>query len=374
MRNSRAIIHLDNLVNNIQAIRDFVGSATSICLAVKADGYGHGAVEVARAAIDSGVQCLAVASADEGFELRMAGISAPVLLLGIPSPAEVERIVASRISAVVVDEEQTALFAVAAARTGVPARLHLKIDTGMGRIGCTEDRASDLGILISTTAGLTLAGVCTHLPVADDRDRSFTLDQIARFRRCVVRMTDAGINPGIVHAANSAGLEAYPESRFDMVRTGIAAYGYPQSPESPLTPALKPVMELRSRIVFLKKVDAGTPLSYGHTYTTARATCIATVAAGYADGYRRSLSNCGQVLIGGRRYPVVGTVCMDQFLVDIGRESVAALHDEVTLFGPDKAGPDAAEIAMLTGTIPYEITCGISPRVPRCYRPAATGV
>ena len=368
MRNSQAIIHLDNLVSNIAAIRSEIGPSSAICLAVKADGYGHGAIRTAKTAVEAGVEYLAVASADEGLELRRAGVLAPVLLLGIPSPDEIERVVAGHISAVVVSTEQARLFAAAAAKTGIPARLHVKIDTGMGRIGCSEDCAPDLAHVISTTSDLVLDGVCTHLPVADDTDHTFTLNQIDRFRRCIGRIRDTGIDPGIVHAANTAGLEAYPSSRFDMIRTGIAAYGYPQAPGSTLSSKLRPVMELRSKVVFLKKVAAGTALSYGHTYTTQRTTHIATVAAGYADGYRRSLSNCGQVLIRGKRYPVVGTVCMDQFLVDLGSETGIELYDDVTLFGPDMAGPDASEVAKLTNTIPYEITCGISSRVPRVYK------
>ena len=367
MRNSRAIIHLDNLVSNLRAIRHRIGPGPAICLAVKADGYGHGAIRTAEAAISAGVAYLAVASTDEGLELRRAGVLVPVLLLGIPFPDEMERLVAGRIDSVVVTPGQARAFAEAASRTGRPAHLHLKIDTGMGRIGCTEDLAPDLAGLISTTKNLVLDGVCTHFPVADDTDQAFTLAQIGRFRRCVGRIRDAGIDPGIVHAANTAGLERYTHSWFDMVRTGIAAYGYPQAPEPTLK--LKPVMEFRSKVVFLKRVAAGTALSYGHTYTTERATHIATVGAGYADGYRRALSNRGRVMIRGRQYPVVGTVCMDQFLVDIGNDTEIELYDDVTLFGPDQAGPDALEVARLADTIPYEITCGISGRVPRLYLP-----
>jgi alanine racemase len=201
--------------------------------------------------------------------------------------------------------------------------------------------------------------------VADSSDRTYTEEQITRFSQCIEGIRDVGIDPGIVHAANSAAMETFPGSWFDMIRPGMAAYGYSQADESARVLKLKPVMELKSRIVFIKRAAAGTPLSYGHTYFTAGETTIATVSAGYADGYRRALSNHGEVLIRGKRFPVVGTVCMDQFLVDLGDRTDVKVFDEVTLFGPDPSGPDAAELAALIGTIPYEITCGVSSRIPR---------
>lgn len=366
MRNCRVLIHLDNFAHNIGSIRDFTKETKpAICLAVKADAYGHGAVPIAQSAVDLGVEFLAVASADEGAELRAAGITAPILLLGVTPPEDIQRVVSGRMSAVVTGREQILQFAEAARITGIPAAVHLKIDTGMGRIGCTAEEAAGLAELAAGTERVVLEGVCTHFPVADDGDRAYTLEQIGRFEACLDSITKSGIDKGIVHAANSAGLEAYPESWFDMVRPGIAAYGYPQAFSPSLD--LRPVMELRSRIVFMKKVKAGTSLSYGHTYTVPRDTTIATVSVGYADGYRRGFSNKAQVLIRGRKYPVVGTVCMDQLLVDVDTGSGIELFDEVTLFGPE--GPDAAELGALAGTISYEITCGVSCRIPRVYLP-----
>lgn len=367
MRNCRVLIHLDNFASNITSIRDFTGDGPAICLAVKADGYGHGAVKIARAAIANGVEFLAVASVDEGAELRAAGITAPILLLGIVPPQDIQRAVDGRMSAVVTGEAQIGQFAEAARLADIPARLHLKIDTGMGRIGCTEEAAAELALLISNLDSVRLEGVCTHFPVADTNDRTYTIGQTRRFERCVQLIREEGTNPGIIHAANSAALEGYPETWFDMVRPGIAAYGYAQAHSRAIN--LKPVMELRSRIVFIKKVPKGTPLSYGHTYATGKETTIATVSVGYADGYLRAFSNSAEVLIKGYRCPVVGTVCMDQLLVDIGNHTDIELYDEVTLFGPE--GPDAADLAALAGTIPYEITCGVSSRIPRVYLPCS---
>ena len=371
MRSCKAIIHLHNLQSNLRAIHSFTGGKTRICLAVKADGYGHGAVRVARAAAEAGVYSFGVATAGEALELRSAGIEKQILLLGLGLPGELSDVVKADVSVVVADSALIDECARVSKAASITARVHLKVDTGMGRIGCTPEEAPALVARIAEAPGLELEGICTHFPMADAEDSEYTRGQIRRFVKCIEVIKNAGISPGVIHAANSAGLQRFPDSWFDMIRVGIAAYGYPGWPEddpsasSPL--ALKPVMEVRAPVVFLKKVPAGTPLSYGHTYTTTADTIIGTVAAGYADGYGRALSNLGRVAIDGESFPVVGTVCMDQFLVDLGPESKVKLYDEAVLFGPDGPGPDAAEIACLLGTIPYEITCGISARVPRIY-------
>jgi len=368
MRSCKAIIYLHNLYYNIKAIKDFTRRKAKLCLAAKADGYGHGAAKIARTAIDAGIDSLAVNAKDEAIELREAGITEDILILGLAPPGEILEIVKHGLSAVVADEDMIDEYARAARVAGSPARLHLKVDTGMGRIGCDPDAAPSLARKIASTPELKLEGICSHFPVADASDKGYTSEQIRRFSRCIDAVREAGIAPGTVHIANSAGLQRYPESWFDMVRVGIAAYGYPGGPEANPPLPLQPVMELRAPVSFIKTVPAGTHLSYGHTYMTTRKTVIATVSAGYADGYRRALSNRGRVLLNGECYPVVGTVCMDQLLVDLGPRPDVKLYDEAVLFGPDGRGPDAAELASLLGTVPYEITCGISARVPREYR------
>ncbi len=367
MRSCKAVIYLQNLYSNIHAIESFTGGKPKLCLAVKADGYGHGAVGIAKAAVKAGVDWLAVVTPGEAIELRQAGITAKVLLLGLVSSEHCVHMVEHNISAVVSDKNLIHAYAAAAKTAGAPARIHLKIDTGMGRIGCTPEQAPSLAELIADTPGVELEGVCSHFPVADSADRRYTEEQVRRFNHCLEKIRKRGIETGIVHLANSAGFERFAESWFDMIRVGIAAYGYTGGPAADQSLQLSPVMELRAPVSFLKRVPAGTPLSYGHTFTTSRDTVIGTISAGYADGYRRGLSNRGRVLIQGKSYPVVGTVCMDQFLVDLGPDSGVQLHDEAVLFGPDKRGPDAAELARMLDTIPYEITCGINSRVSRVF-------
>ncbi len=348
-------------------IKNLTGGQVKLCLAVKADGYGHGAVGIARAAEKMPVDYLAVVTIGEALELRDAGITKNILLLGLVPPEETVKVVQNDINAVVADERLIDAYARAAQTVGRPCHLHLKVDTGMGRIGCAPEKAPALAGRIVTAPGLELAGVYSHFPVADAADKEYTEEQIDRFSRCIATIQKAGISAGIIHLANSAGFQRFRKSWFDMVRVGIAAYGYPGGPDPDQVLSLQPVMELRAPVSFIKKVAAGVSLSYGHTYTTTRETVIGTVSAGYADGYRRGLSNRGRVLINGECYPVVGTVCMDQFLVDLGPNSTVKLYDEAVLFGPDKRGPDAAELASILDTIPYEITCGISTRVERVY-------
>jgi alanine racemase len=371
MRNCKAIIHLHNLQFNIEAIRSITGGKPRICLAVKADGYGHGAVRVAQAAAKSGVDCFGVATAGEALELRAAGIKNRIILLGLGLPGELTEVLKSDVSVVVGDRGLIDEYARGALAASVTGRVHLKIDTGMGRVGCTPEEAPALAARIVETPGLELEGICTHFPVADADDPEYTREQIRRFVTCIEGIKKSGLSPGVIHAANSAGFQRFPDSWFDMIRVGIAAYGYPGCPGTGLSASsrlsLKPVMEVRAPVVFLKEVPAGTPLSYGHTYTTTSDTIIGTVAAGYADGYSRALSNIGRVTIEGASFPVVGAVCMDQFLVDLGPKSRVKLYDEAVLFGPDDHSPDAAEIAGLLGTVPYEVTCGINARVPRIY-------
>lgn len=371
MRATRAIIDLDALSENLRQIRVHIGPAPRVCLAVKADAYGHGTVPVSRAALAAGVEFLAVATVDEGRELRDSGICAPILLYTLPIPEELDAIVTHRITPVVGDLELVSALD-HAARGKQPLLVHLKIDTGMGRLGCTPLEAPEIAAAIAQAPNLQLAGVSTHFPVSDERDEAFTNAQIARFDAAIESIRSAGINPGIVHAANSGAVLAHKASWNEMVRPGLLAYGYYPSREQKRVIPVRPVMELRSKVVLIKRVPAGTRISYGLTWKATRDTDIGTVPIGYGDGYSRLLSNRAEVLIGEHRYPIAGRVCMDQIMVDLGTSGAVKRYDDVVLFGPQAGAPTAEELAELCGTIPYEVTCAVSKRVPRVYRGSET--
>ncbi|MDR1898747.1 MAG: alanine racemase [Treponema sp.] len=371
MRITRAIIHPDRLRRNIQAVRGHIGPKPLICMPVKADAYGHGAVPVAAAALEAGVQYLAVAAVSEGAELRKAGFRAPILLLSIPCPEELPEAAALELSPLVADREFAGDLARAAAAAGKRLPVHLKVDTGMGRIGCPPGAAADLAAYIAALPSLEYAGTATHLAAADspaEVDVLYTKEQLARFREALGDIRKAGLDPGIVHAANSGAVILHNEAWFDMVRPGILLYGYPAVPGFPVLP----VMELRSGIAFIKRVKPGESLSYGRTWTAAEETLVATIPAGYGDGLPRGLSGKLSVYIRDRPYPLVGRICMDQCMVNLGPDSDIRRWEEVSIFGGP--APDAGAAAALLGTIPYEITCGINKRVPRVYEDAGTAI
>lgn len=338
-----------------------------VCLAVKADAYGHGLVEISRAAAAAGVDYLGIATVDEGIAIRESGIRTPILLLGLATPEEFDPMIEAGIIPFVTDAHLARELASAARRKNRSLPVHLKIDTGMGRIGCSPDEAVGLAAQIAADPVLRLHGVSTHFSLADSADREFTLNQIRLFDSIISELRTREIDPGIVHAANSGGTIDYPESFYHMVRPGIMAYGYYPSKEQERSLALLPVMELVSQLVFVKHVPKGTPISYGATFRAPRDTCIGTVPIGYGDGYFRLLSNRANALVNGRLVPIAGRVCMDQLMLDLGPEPAGRRYDRVVLFGPDPAGPNAETLADLIGTIPYEVTCNVSKRVPRVY-------
>lgn len=374
MRATRALINRQNFKHNLLSVRKLTKTGTKLCLAVKADGYGHGAVEISKAALNAGTDYLAVAAVCEAEELRDNGITAPLILLSPVLPEEITSLAALNLEAIVSTSEEIQMFAAAGGKNKLA--VHLKIDTGMGRIGCRADQAPDLARMISKTPGIVLAGVCSHFPVSDSRacaDIEYTKNQIKLFAKTVEGMKEAGIETGIIHAANSGAILNYPESHFDMVRPGIFAYGYLPGGKKGLIRELpqdllpKPVMSLESRLMHIKKVPAGTDISYGRRYRTAEETWIGTIPAGYADGYTRMLTNKAKILIEGHLYPVAGTVCMDQLMVDLGSELRVKLYDRVIMFGSEEGAETAADLTAVTGTIPYELLCGISKRVPRIF-------
>ena len=379
MRATRATIDLAQLRANLGAVqRCLIAPAppgaqgpparrpARICLALKAAAYGHGAVAVARAALQAGVSAFGVATVAEGVELRDAGISAPILLFSLPLPEEATEIARARLTALCADAALGGDLARAAAAAGRTVAVHLKIDTGMGRIGCAPAAAAELAQELRRHPALRLTGVCTHFALADQADQEVSRAQLATFNRAVAAIPDH--RALVRHAANSGAIVGLPAAHLDLVRPGIIAYGYYPGDCRPRSVPVRPVMELATRIVYLKRVPAGTGLSYGLSYRTPAATVIATLPVGYADGYPRILSGRSQVLIRGCRYAVVGRICMDQCLVDLGPRPAVARYDKAVLFGPDPAGPDASELASLADTIPYEITSRVAARVPRIYR------
>ena len=367
MTGNRALIHLANLEANIRAVRNSIGTGVKICMAVKADAYGHGSVEIVRAARRAGVDCFGVANTGEGTELRRAGIDDEIIVYGLAVPDEYGLLIENRLSPFVADAGGIEGLDEAARLKGVRLPVHLKIDTGMGRIGCTPEAAPELAAGIAESGGLSLAGTCTHFASADSADTAFTEHQMDRFEAALDSIRARGIDPGIRHAANSGGVIGHPRAHYDMVRPGIMLYGYYPSREQPRKEKLYPVMELRTRIIFLKKVPADTPLSYGSIYRTPAETLVATVPVGYADGLNRRLSNRLEVTCRGRTYTLAGRICMDLSMIDLGPDSDARLYDEVTLFGPPPAASDAQTLADLLDTIPYEITCSVGGRIPRVY-------
>jgi alanine racemase len=342
-----------------------------VCAVVKANGYGHGAAAVGRAALAAGAEWLAVAQVHEAVTLRDAGIDAPVLILAEPRADEVDDAVDT--GARLALYSPPAVEAVARAvrrRRKPPIAVHVKVDTGMHRVGCAPEDLVDLAHAVAKRPELRLEGVFTHLPVADEPANPFTAGQLARFDALLAEARAAGLRPELVHAANSAGAIAHPAARYDMVRCGIAVYGIPPSPALAGAADLRPVMRMATEASFVKRVRAGEAISYGHHHRVERDTVVATVPIGYADGVFRRLPLAGQeVLVGGRRRPMVGVVTMDQLMVDCGPDATVAVGDEVVLLGAqgdERITPD--EWAERLGTIAYEVVCAVGPRVARRYR------
>jgi len=370
---TRAIIHLDRFAGNIEAVKERIGQKRRICVPIKADAYGHGALEIAKTSIEAGAYCLGAATVAEGTELRNGGINAPILLFTQPNPAEIPDILSSGLIPFVSDEwYASALNEATASKVKLP--VHLKIDTGMGRSGCPVKEALALAKYIGACASLELAGTATHFAVSDStdaKDIAYTKLQLSRFEEAVDAIKGAGIDPGIVHAANSGAVILHPDTWFDMVRPGILLYGYKnveekEIPDFQFEPIhVQPVMELRTTVVMIKRVKKGESISYGRTWTAQKDTTIATLSAGYADGLPLLASNKWQAVISGKTYPFAGRICMDQCCVDLGQESDVRRWDEAVIFGG--CAKDAEALAEAAETIPYEITCNINKRVPRVY-------
>jgi alanine racemase len=363
---TRAIIHLDRLAHNLRLLGELVGGRP-LWPCIKANAYGHGAEIVARRLVALGYDTLCVAHASEAIELREAGISARLVLLSAALPEVSEAVVEHGLEPVVCTYATLEALSRAATRAGRDVPVHLKVDTGMGRVGVRADEVEGFLERARRLGGLRVRGLMSHFPRADEADKTFSRSQVESFRRVCAATRDAGIE--VRHLANSAGIFDLPESHLDAARPGIAIYGLAPSREiaSPRVAELEPVLEWRTRLTFVKEVPAGTGLSYGHTFRTERPSLVATLPVGYGDGLHRNLSNRMEVLVRGTRCPQVGTITMDQALVDVtSLRGQVELGDEVVLIGRQGDQTASAEaLAQTLGTIHYEVVTAIARRVPR---------
>lgn len=366
-----AAVNLDAVLYNLENMKKNISENTKIIAVLKADGYGHGAVPIARE-IQSlpYIWGIAVATVEEGMELRNAGIQKPILILGYTYEEDYDTIVREDFRPAVFKKSMAQKLSQAAVKAGKPVNIHIKIDTGMTRIGYRDPQRDVPEILeISKLPGIRIEGLFTHFARADETDPAPAYRQLEKYGEFLKKLEAAGLSIPLKHCSNSAGIIRIPEANLDAVRAGVILYGMYPSDEVEKEPVpLKPAMEIKSHIAYIKTVEPGTQVSYGGTYTTQRPTRIATIPVGYADGYARGLSNRGSVLIHGRRAPILGRVCMDQFMVDVTEIPEAKELDEATLLGKD--GEDCIameELGDLSGRFNYEFACCISKRVPRIY-------
>ena len=372
IRPTRVEINLEAIAHNIQAIRQKVGQTVKIMAVVKGDGYGHGAVEVANVALQSGASYLAVAIPEEGVELRLSGIKAPILIFGLTPPDKVQNVVRYDLTQTICTTESAEALSAKAQESGKVAKVHIKVDTGMSRIGVMPEDAVKFVKEIFKLKAIGVEGIFTHFSAADSisntEDRTFTELQISRFKEVIAELEGNGIQIPLKHAANSAGTLKFSSSYFDMVRPGIIIYGLNPSTEVTDVVNLEPAMSFKTAIVYLKTVPPGASIGYGRTFITEKESVIATLPVGYADGYNRLLSNKGEVLVRGKRAPVIGRVCMDMTMIDVTHIPEVKIGDEVVLYGKQGCAEISVdEIANNIGTIPYEVVSTVGKRVPREY-------
>ncbi len=367
-RVTRAVVDLGAIRHNVRLLRGMVGPGVGLMAVVKADAYGHGAAPVARACLAAGAAWLAVATVDEGMALRRAGLEAPILVLGPSDQAEYPAALAHGLALAIGSLANATAAAGAARGLGVTARVHAKVDTGLNRFGIPAARAVDEIAAIAALPGLLLEGVYTHFASSEEDDKTPARAQLDLFMQALEGLERRGVRAPLRHASNSGATLDLPEARLDLVRPGIALYGY--HPAGPRADArgLRPALTLRTRLARVEGVPAGAGVSYNHTFRTARPSTLGLVPLGYADGLPRPLSNSGRMLVGGVRCPIVGRVCMDQTVLDVTDALGVAEGDEVVVIG--RQGQEyigADEIGMHAGTNAYETLCRITPRVPRDY-------
>jgi alanine racemase len=365
---THAVVDLAAFRKNIAAVRSSIVPGTGIMAVVKADAYGHGMFRIAAEAVDNGVEYLGVARSYEGAQLREAGIENPILVFEIVPAEHQAAAIEHDLNLTVASVEGARQLNDAAARAGRKVCVHVKVDTGMGRLGLNAASAGEDIETIARLPRIDLVGMYSHFATSEDPDQTFARQQLELFTRVLEDLHRRRISVPLRHMANSGAILELPESHFELVRPGLMLYGYTPRPGMAQRVLLSPVMSLVSRVVFLKRVGPNSSISYGRRYFTTSETAIATIPVGYGDGYSRLLTGKAEVLIRGKRYPVAGTVCMDQVMADVGPESDVREGDLVTLIGQD--GGEAIwcwELAGKIGTIPYEITCLVTSRVPRRF-------
>lgn len=397
---TRVVVDLGAVAHNINVLKGLLAPGTGFMAVVKADAYGHGAVQVARTVLENGADCLGVARISEAVELREAGIDVPILLFGDLLPEQVPYLSAHDIRITLGCLETARIVAATAMGQEKPLKVHIKVDTGMGRLGILHDqfvtpdqfvkpdgfgRPDQSGkpgnglalplqcieeiLAIRDLKGIEIEGIYTHLASADARDKTHTQRQISRFKQLVTELKEKGLTPPMIHAANSAGVIDMPESHFNMIRPGIAIYGlWPSGQVDQSRISLKQAMSIRSKIIHLKNVSKGFKISYGSTHVTQISTRIATIPIGYADGYSRRLSDRGEMIVRGSKARITGRVCMDFTMIDVGHISRAVLGDEVIILGTQgEEEITATNIAEVIGTINYEVVASLTKRMPIHY-------
>lgn len=364
-----AEIHLDHLEHNIKQIRSHIKTTTKICAVIKANGYGHGAVRLAQELEDIGVDHLAVATLNEALELRKHGCTMPILVLGYTPDEMAAVVIDNNLKQTIYTKKQAKVFSEAAQKTGKSVCLHLKIDTGMSRLGFqpTKETIEEI-VELTNYANIYIEGIYTHYATADEPDKKEALLQFEKYEWVIDQLASKGCHIPVLHTANSAAIIDMPQTHLHMVRAGIMMYGlYPSADVNHKDIQLKRVMSLKTRVAHVKEILPGTGVSYGLTFRAAKKMKIATLPVGYADGYTRLLGGKAEVTVNGRKTPVIGRICMDQCMIDVTDIDVKQ-GDEVTLYAlSPEMGDTADDVARKLGTINYEITCMVSRRVPRVY-------
>ncbi len=362
-------IELSAIRFNLGRLRKVIPKHTKILVAVKADAYGHGIVEVSKELVRLGVDYLGVATTDEAITLRLAGVRIPILVFGSVLKDEIEPIIEYNITPTISRLETARLLSKAAAKLKKKmTKVHVKIDTGMGRLGVWHSDAIGFVKSLLRFKNLKIDGIYSHLPSADEKDKKFTNMQFLHFESLICDLERLGISIRLRHIANSMGLLRFKKSHLNLVRPGLMIYGLYPDLDSPRSSRLRPVLSFKTRIVYIKELPRGRSVSYGRTYVTSKKSKVATLPVGYGDGYPRFLSNKAYVLVKGKKARVIGTVCMDQTMIDVSNIKGAKVQDEVVLIGAQGGRRiTAEELAKLGNTISYEIVCMISKRVPRSY-------
>lgn len=366
-----AEINLDNIAHNVREIRRITAKKAEIMGVVKADAYGHGVMETAKTLLDNGVTRLAVSILDEAIQLRKNGIKVPILILSYTDPARAEEVIKYDITQTVFSHDLAEALSEAAVKMNRKVKVHIKIDTGMTRVGFMPGYSAVKNVVkISKLPGLIIEGIFTHFASADERDKDYTYMQFERFMSICSELGRIGVHIPLKHVCNSAAIIEFPEMHLDMVRPGIIIYGlYPSEEVDKSKINLRAAMSLKANVIMVKDVEKETSISYGRIFTTKRNSRIATIPIGYADGYTRLLNGKGRVLINGEIAPVVGRICMDQCMVDV-TDLAGEVHvgDEVVLFGRQGSREiSVEEVASQIGTINYELVCVVGKRIPRAY-------